>query len=68
MSMTEEEGAAYNFLYTALKTMANEYTVHVITGIESADTFEEFVASLYEHGLEECLGYQQAAYDRFLNR
>ena len=68
MSMTEEEGAAYNFLYTALKTMANEYTVHVITGIESADTFEEFVASLYEHGLEECLGYQQAAYNRLLNR
>ena len=37
-------------------------------GTEDMSTYDEFVQSLYEYGIEDCIKYKQAAYDRYLAR
>ena len=68
VSMTEEEINAYNTTYTAIQTLVNEKTVKYIMGTEDMSTYDEFVQSLYEYGIEDCITYKQAAYDRYLAR
>ena len=68
ISMTEEEGTAYNSRYTDLSTAVDEYTVNVILGNDTTDHFDTFLQTLEQLGLEECTKYKQAAYDRYLQR
>ncbi len=68
ITMTEEEGSAYNSLYTAIQTMVHEYSANYIMGQEKEDSYERFKDSLHSNGLDECLSYQQAAQDRYSNR
>lgn len=63
-TMLEEELLAYNTTYTNIKTLVDEFTVNYIMGSPSMD-FETFVDTLYSYGLEECMGYKQAALDRY---
>lgn len=68
VSMTDAEINAYNNLYVAIQTLVNEKTVKYIMGTESMDTYDAFVQDMYTYGIEECLKYKQAAYERYLAR
>lgn len=68
ITMTEDEGTAYNSLYTAILTMVQEYSAKYITGQVTEDSYDSFKESLNSIGLQECLGYQQAAFERYNNR
>ena len=52
-------------LNTAISMLVMEMTIKYIMGMESMDTYDQFVASLYDYGLEKCIAYQQAALDRY---
>ena len=65
MTMTEDETNAYNALYTSIKTLVQENTVKFITGAKSMDEYDAFVNDLRSYGIEECIGYKQAALDRY---
>ena len=65
MTMTEEESISYNSLYTAIKTLVQENTIKFITGSRSIDEYDSFIADLKNYGIEECIGYKQAALDRY---
>ena len=67
-SMTSEEGIAYNSAYTAVKTLVDEYTVKFIMGTEPMENYDKFIKQLRQFGIEECIGYQQAALDRYSQR
>ncbi len=65
MTMTEDETVKYNNLYTSIKTLVQENTVKFITNAKSMDEYDAFVQELYNYGIEECIGYKQAALDRY---
>ena len=65
MTMTEDETIAYGNLFTAIQTLVSENTIKFITGTKSMDEYDAFVQSLYDYGIEECIGYQQNALDRY---
>ncbi len=68
VSMTEEETPEYNNLYTALETLVNEKTVQYIMGTESMDTYNAFLQSLHDYGIDRCIEIKQAVYDRYRSR
>ncbi len=68
ISMTDEESAEYNSMYTDIKTLVDETTVKYIMGTESLDTFETFREGLRTYGVEHCAELWQAAYERYLAR
>jgi len=65
ITLTDAENAEYTGKYVAIKTLVDEWTVKFIMGTEPMDKYDSFVQSLYDYGIEECIGYQQAAFDRF---
>lgn len=65
MTMTEEETTAYNNKYTSIQTLVRENTIKFITGGRSLDEYDNFVQDLYNYGIEDCIGYKQAALDRY---
>ncbi len=65
MTMTEEETIQYNNLYTSIKTLVQENTIKFITGTKSMEEYDTFVQTLKDYGIEECIGYKQAAFDRY---
>lgn len=67
LSMSEDEGARYNTKYAAIETFVQEYTCNYILGKDNR-SFDEFVQSLKDYGIEECMEIQQAALDRYNNR
>ncbi len=68
MTMTPEETVQYNNKYTAIKTLVQENTIKFITGAQSMDAYDAFVEKLIEYGIEDCIQYQQAAYNRYMAR
>lgn len=68
MSMTSEEGVEYNNLYTAVRTLVEEYTVKFIMGTEPMENYDKFLQQLKQYGVEDCIAYQQAALDRYNRR
>jgi len=65
MTMTEDETVAYNKLYTSIQTLVQENTVKFITGTVDMSQYDAFVETLKTYGIEECIGYKQAALDRY---
>ena len=65
MTMTEDETIKYNNLYTSIKTLVQENTIKFITGTKPIEEYDEFVQSLKDYGIEECISYKQAAFDRY---
>ena len=68
LSMTDEESARYSDLMAGINMRVEEIGLKYLTGDESLDNFDSFVAELEEMGLNECLEITQAAYDRYLSR
>lgn len=65
MTMTEDETIKYNNLYTSIKTLVQENTIKFITSAKPMEEYDAFVQELYSYGIEECIGYKQAALERY---
>ncbi len=65
MTMTEDETIKYGNLFTSIETLVQENTVKFITGSKPMEEYDAFVQELYNYGIEECIGYKQAALDRY---
>jgi len=68
VTLTTEESNQLDELVSSLSTYVSETAVKYITGEESLDNFDQFVATLNEMGLPKVLEIRQAAYDRYLAR
>ena len=67
ITLTSEENDVIATYMTAIKTVVQEHMVGYIIGSDNT-SHEDFVASLYDYGLQECLDAYQAAYERYLAR
>lgn len=67
-TMTAEEAEAYSALYSDISVYVNETVLQFITGTRSLDDWDTFVAAVESMGIDECIGYKQAALDRYNNR
>ena len=65
VSMTAEETSEYASLYADILTLVQENTVKFITGAQSLDDYDAFVEQLKACGIDKCIGYKQAALDRY---
>lgn len=68
VSMTADESSAYNSVFTDINTYVQENLVKFVVGQKPLSELDAFVDELYAIGVEECLGYWQAALDRFNQR
>ena len=67
-TMTGEETEEFNTIYTSITTLVDEMSSKCILGVESLDKYDDYVAQLYQYGLQTCIDLKQAAYDRYQNR
>lgn len=51
-----------------VKTYVDEMTIKYITGKESFDNYDTFLAQLDEFGIKEAMENRQNAYKKYLNR
>ena len=62
---TAEESSFLSNKLSEIDTYVDEHTIKFITGQESLDEFDAFVAHIYELGLDEVIAVKQAAVDRY---
>lgn len=65
---TAEELEAVTDTINSIKTYISEMSLKFVTGDESLDNFDAFVAHIEELGLEKVLEVEQAAYNRYMAR
>ena len=70
LTMTPEEGEAFNVINSDVSTYVNQQTVAFITGQQELndENWNKFVETLKSQGIEEAVGYKQAAFDRYQKR
>ncbi len=68
ITLTVEESNELDDLVSAISTYVSEKAVNYITGEESFDGFNDYVAQLDKMGLQRVLEIYQGAYDRFMAR
>lgn len=68
VSLTTEESEVYTLKYNDISTYISESILLFINGDMPMSEFDGFVQKVYDLGIEECIAYQQAAYDRYLER
>lgn len=68
MTRTTEESNEVTSIINTLQTYSQEMALKFLTGEESLENFDKFIATLDGMGLKRALEIQQAAYDRFLQR
>lgn len=66
LTMTADESSRYSDLSGPINTYISEMAMKFVTGEEDLANFDNFLKTLNEMGLEECLKLQQAAYDRYM--
>jgi len=66
ISMNVQESQQYYGLYSDIETYEDENIVKFIVGDKSLDEFDDFVATLKQMGVDQCVELEQAAYDRYL--
>ncbi|MCI8622490.1 MAG: extracellular solute-binding protein [Provencibacterium sp.] len=66
--LTTDEQTKKTKLMTEINTYTDEMVLKFITGAESLDRFDEFVAAIKGMGLDEVLQIQQTAYDRYMQK
>lgn len=66
--LTETEQALRTRVMTQVNTYTDEMVLKYITGAESLDTFDTFVSTISEMGLQEVLDSEQAAYERYMEK
>ena len=62
---TAEESSYLSEKLSEIETYVDEHIVKYITGQESLDEFDDFVAHIYELGIDDVLAVKQAAVDRY---
>ena len=65
---TSEESDATLSKENNIKTYVEEKVLKYITGYESMDSYDEFVAEIKNMGIDEVLKIKQAQLERFNNR
>ncbi|MGF7145118.1 putative aldouronate transport system substrate-binding protein [Anaerotaenia torta] len=68
VTRTSEESNEATIIINTLQTYVQEMSLKFLTGEESFDNFDKYLAALDSMGLQKLLEIQQAAYDRFLQR
>lgn len=68
VTLNAQEQEVYAKYFSDITTYVEEMTVKYIMGLESFDTYDVFVATMEELGINKVLEAYQAAYDRYLNR
>lgn len=66
--VTEDEAEEFAQLNTSISTYVDEMIVKFITGQESMDNYDSFLAELENRGIKRAIEIKQNAYDRFLER
>jgi putative aldouronate transport system substrate-binding protein len=66
INLTTDESTEYYGLYTDIETYMDEHIIKFIVGDQSLDEFDDYVATLKQMGIEDCIAIEQAAYDRYL--
>ena len=68
ISLTTAENDLYADLYPEIDSYVDEMRVKYIMGLESMDTYDAFVKTLYSLGLQDVIDIYQTALDRYNNR
>lgn len=68
VTRTTDESTEFSALYNSIGTYVQEMSLKFMTGEESLDKFDEYLATLDSMGLPRFLEIQQTAYDRYLKR
>lgn len=65
LALTTDEKAAYDKVYTNITTYAEEMQQKWLLGAEDVEsTWDEYITTLIEYGVEDLVATQQAAYNR----
>lgn len=68
VTLTTEESDQITSKYNDIETYVDENIAKFIVGDKSMDEFDDFVETLYDMGIQECIDVYQQAYDRYLER
>ena len=69
VALSASENEEYAAKMNDITTYLGEYTLNIITGAADLEsTWDGFVQSCYDMGLEDCTALQQAALDRYWTR
>jgi putative aldouronate transport system substrate-binding protein len=68
ISLTAEEGEEFARIMTQVYTYQNTAVVNFIMGTKSLDEFDKYVEDMLSLGLNDVVGLEQAAYERYMNR
>lgn len=67
-TISSEDSSKFSDIVTDINTHVQEYMLRVIMGVESADSFDKFVAEIKEMNIDKAIQIQQEAVDRYNNR
>lgn len=68
LTYSDEVKGTYNDLLNAIQSYVNEMALKFVTGEESLDKYDEYVATVESMGLEELMKLMNDAYDSFAER
>ncbi len=68
LTIAEEHASDYSAKLNEIQTYVDEWAVKVVTGTQSPDTYDDFIAEIERMGMKELLEWQQAALDAYYNR
>ena len=67
-TMTTDEGTDFANAYSDIDTYVTTMILKFITGEESMDAFDDFVAQVRDMGIDDCIAVKQAALERYNKR
>ena len=68
VTLTDEEGRAYSATFGDIDTLIQERLPAFVLGQRPMSEWDGFIQELHSMGIDTCIGYQQAALDRFMAR
>ncbi|MDR1536583.1 MAG: extracellular solute-binding protein [Clostridiales bacterium] len=68
LSLTEEESIEYANIMNEVTTLFDEILFKIVMGVDSVDSYDNFVSIAKQMGIDRAIELQQAAYDRYLAR
>ena len=66
VNLTVEESQEYNTNYSDVETYEDQCIAQFVIGDRPLDQFDDFVETMKQMGIEDCIAIEQAAYDRYL--
>ena len=68
LSVPTDQAYEYNGMYNDISTYVSEMTLKFITGDESLDGYDDYIAQLEAMGLPTCVSIMQDAYDSYISK